>query len=115
MRFWAGSRRRKRSIPDLSVVEGVCDLGESVIVVTGSCRLAVAGFGGGLDLGAAVKHGDLVAVSGPVAVQVRVEGTQISQDLAQDDRAPLTFGTEGGALRLTCLGIAVTACSTELQ
>ena len=100
---------------DLTVVDGACDLRESVIVVSGSCRLAVAGFGGGLDLGAAVKRGDLVAVGGPVEVQVRVEGTQMSQDLAQDDRSPLTFGTDGGALRLTCLGIATATCSTELQ
>jgi len=99
---------------DLRVDAGECDVSALRIDVPLGCAITVTAFGGGFDLGSAVKQVTVTALDAPVTVDLVVEGTSVSQDLEPGDTARLTFGTGGGSLALTCGGFPAGPCAVGL-
>lgn len=100
---------------DLRLVDGGCEVSATFITVAGSCVLEVAGFGGGFAMGDAVKKATIVAMDDSMRLTVVVEGTTVSQTIAEGEEIKLTFGTSGGELGLACMGFGVSSCSADIR
>lgn len=89
---------------DLEASGGTCTAAGMQLLVTGSCMFVVKEFGGGLVPGSPTKRATLVPQQ-KVTIELFVQGTRIEQDVDPGKDVPLTFGTAGGRLGVTCLSV----------
>jgi hypothetical protein len=96
---------------DLEASGGTCTADGTQLLVAGSCVFVVKEFGGALGLGPPTKRANLVPQQA-VVIQLFVQGTRIEQDVDPGKAVPLTFGTAGGRLGVTCLSVG--SCTLQL-
>lgn len=99
-------------ITDLEASGGNCTAAESLLTVTGACVFVVQDFGAAFGLGPPTKRGTLVPQQ-DVAIELSVQGSRIEQDIEAGKQIPLTFGTSGGRLGVTCLSVG--GCTLQLM
>lgn len=97
---------------DLQASGGTCAADGAQLLVTGSCMFVVKDFGGALGLGPPTKRATLVPQQA-VVIELYVQGTRIEQDVDPGKDVPLTFGTSGGQLGVTCLSAG--GCTLRLM
>ncbi|MEE2524074.1 hypothetical protein V1639_15130 [Pseudarthrobacter sp. J75] len=99
-------------IADLEVNGGNCTAAESLLKVTGTCVFVVRDFGAAFGLGPPTKRGTLVPQQ-DVAIELFVQDSRIEQDVEAGEEIPLTFGTSGGRLGVTCPSVG--GCTLQLM
>jgi hypothetical protein len=97
---------------DLKAGGDNCTVSESRLLVSGSCVFVVKDFGAAFGLGPPTKRGTLVPQQ-DVAIELFVQGSRIEQDIEAGKDIPLTFGTSGGRLGVTCLSVG--GCTLQLM
>ncbi|UZX04933.1 hypothetical protein F8G81_21790 [Arthrobacter sp. CDRTa11] len=97
---------------DLKAGGDNCTVSESRLIVSGSCVFVVKDFGAAFGLGPPTKRGTLVPQQ-DVAIELLVQGSRIEQDIEAGKDIPLTFGTSGGRLGVTCLSVG--GCTLQLM
>lgn len=100
------------TVADLETSGGNCTAAESLLQVTGTCTFVVQDFGAAFGLGPPTKRGTLVPQQ-DVAIELFVQGSRIEQDIEAGKKIPLTFGTSGGRLGVTCLSVG--GCTLQLM
>lgn len=110
--FADSARGAPLTAADLDASGGTCTADGTQLLVTGSCLFVMKDFGGALGLGPPTKRATLVPQQA-VVIELFVQGTRIEQDVDPGKDVPLTFGTSGGQLRVTCL--AVGGCTLRLM
>jgi hypothetical protein len=103
----------KLTAADLAVQSGSCTVSDTQLVVTGACVFEVKEFGGGLfSFGPPTKRAKLVPQQA-VKVTLFLQGARAAQAADPGESVDVTFGTSGGELGITCVGLA--ACALLLQ
>lgn len=97
---------------DLEATGGSCTADGSLLLVTGTCVFVVQDFGAAFGLGPPTKRGTLIPQE-DVAIELFIQGSRIEQDIEAGKEIPLTFGTSGGRLGVTCLSVG--GCTLQLM
>ncbi|EMY35864.1 hypothetical protein D477_002231 [Arthrobacter crystallopoietes BAB-32] len=99
------------TMAELRPTGGSCRTDANRIVVTGSCVLSVAEFGGPFSF-EATKQASFVPAS-PVEITLAVEGTSATQEVDPGCQVNTVFGRSGGSLAISCRGF-VPECVVQL-
>lgn len=110
--FGGAAGGEELTVADLEAPGGNCTASDSRLLVTGTCTFVVQDFGAAFGLGPPTKRGTLIPQE-DVAIELFVQGSRIEQDIEAGKEIPLTFGTSGGRLGVTCLSVG--GCTLQLM